>query len=64
MEIFAVIVLVFLIIVITHLHNWVIRVLLKEGNSPALFVLTLFYALCMHFAVKYLILWGYPLIAK
>lgn len=67
MQTFAVIVLIAVIIVLTHIHNWVIRNIYKSTSDIAAFMAlfaTIVYAIIMVFAFKYLILWGYPLITK
>lgn len=65
MQIFAIIVLIVVIIAVTHVHNWVTRVIFKgshDGIMIAFLFLTAVYVIIMFYAFKYLILWAYPLI--
>lgn len=66
MVIFAVIVLIVIIIALTHIHNWAIRIASESGDAGdiLIFIVSIIYALAMFFTFKYLILWAYPIITN
>ena len=67
MQTFAFIVLIALLIALTHTHNFVLR---KLNEKPAeevgglIFMSSVVYCVIMFFLLKYIVLWGYPLIAE
>ncbi len=67
MQTFALIVLISLLIALTHTHNYVLRLIVRknmiEDAGMFCFFSSLFYGVLITFILKYIILWGYPLIA-
>lgn len=68
MQYFAVIILILLLIVVTHLHNWAFREINENSSTndegmAHVFLLALYCGAAI-ILLKYIILWGYPLITK
>jgi hypothetical protein len=65
METFVVISLILLLIVVQHLANWIYR---KAADAPffdSLYMLvftTILYGIATYCLLKYIILWGYPIL--
>lgn len=65
MQIFAFIVLIVLAISLTHFHNWIIRKTMEDFDGfPALVIVSIFYVVAMILIIRYIILWGYPLLTQ
>jgi hypothetical protein len=65
MQGFAVIMLVILMVLATHFHNWVVRMAVydhDDGGIVTLIIVTALYLIGMYFGIKYVIIWGYPII--
>lgn len=61
MTIFAIACLIIIILVATHLLNWMWREVTFELVAPL--IGTIFYIILMILCFKYVILWAYPLIS-
>ncbi len=68
MAVFAFIVLIVLLITLTHVHNWTLRLIHENThNSDAgtfIVVTSIIYGLLAVLLLRYIILWGYPLITN
>jgi hypothetical protein len=67
MTTFAVITLVSVLIILTHLHNWALRVLCRDtsdmnGTSAGIFIISVVYIIVVIFIIKYIIIWGQNLV--
>jgi len=67
MQTFALIVLIAFLLALTHTHNYVLRLIFRNSTSGDAgvfcFISSMLYGLAGFLIVKYIILWGYPLIA-
>lgn len=65
MELFAFIMLLALLFIVTNLYNWTLRLLVKDGGGSGFFlciVVSVVYFGIGCSLIKYIIKWGYPLL--
>ena len=64
MQTFAFITLVVILLALTNLVNWVVRILASKNANDTemlIFVVCALYGLISFFVLKYIIIWGHPL---
>lgn len=65
MQTFALIVLIAFLIALTHTHNYCLRLIVRNAGGDAgifCFISSVLYGIAVFFILKYIIIWGYPLI--